>query len=147
MKVCCNLVGESDHRNPTAISPEKLKEWSKSSELKLLGFRDDIQTLLSKAHIAVLPSRREGLPKFLLEAASCGRPIITTDVPGCREAIVPKEPGLLVPPRDSESLAEAIESLLTNSDRRREFGRAGRALAEAKYSIDDVVARHLEIYA
>ena len=102
--------------------------------------------LLAASHIVALPSWREGLPKSLLEAAASARAVITTDVPGCRDAIDPEETGLLVPLRDPASLADAIEFLVRNPDRRRAMGAAGRALAERAFDVHQVAARHLEIY-
>jgi len=103
--------------------------------------------VLSQASIVVLPSYREGLPKVLIEAAACARPIITTDVPGCRDAIDPGVTGLLVPAQDSNALKDAIQHLLDNPELCKAMGRAGRALAERKFDVKQVVQTHLDIYA
>ena len=110
------------------------------------GYRSDMPQVLASSSMVVLPSYREGLPKVLLEAAAIGRAVITTDVPGCRDAITPGITGLLVPVRDSESLALAIEQLLSNPEQRRAMGLAGRLLAEREFDERGVVNKHLNIY-
>ncbi|MGL5266781.1 MAG: glycosyltransferase, partial [Plesiomonas shigelloides] len=100
----------------------------------------------SQANVAVLPSYREGLPKSLIEAAACGRAVITTDVPGCRDAIIPDITGMLVPVKDVSSLADAILTLCENSQLRKQFGAAGRKLAEKEFDIRNVISIHLSIY-
>lgn len=142
----CVLVGDSDFANPTAILPAQLEEWSKCEFLTFTGFRDDIASLLSETHIAVLPSRREGFPKVLLEAASCAKPVIATDVPGCREITKHGVNGLLVAVDDSEALRLAIEELAANSEMRHQFGRAGRKLVEEKFSDRIIGEKTLILY-
>jgi len=105
-----------------------------------------VKTLFSNSNIVVLPSYREGFPKVLIEAAASGRAVVTTDVPGCRDAIDHKVSGLLVPVRNSEALADAIQELVVKPKLRQKFGKAGRQLAERKYSINSVVKKHLDIY-
>ncbi len=101
----------------------------------------------AESHIVVLPSYyREGLPKVLVEAAACGRAIVTTDHPGCRDAIEPGQTGLLVPPKDPIALAAALQVLLGNGSLRREMGARGRKLAEEEFSITKIVFDHLAIY-
>ncbi len=141
------LSGNTDDQNPAAVPQKQLDAWNREGVVEWLPHTKNIADRLAQSHIVVLPSYREGFPKTLIDAAAAGRAIVTTDVPGCRDAIEEGTTGLLVPPKDSPSLAEAIESLLLDSERRREMGRAGRRLAEARYSIEDVVAQHLAIYA
>ena len=86
------------------------------------------------------------MPKVLIEAAACGRAIVTTDVPGCRDAIEPNVTGLLVPVKDATALANAIKRLLGDADLRQSMGAAGRELAEQKYGIEKVIEAHLKIY-
>ena len=100
----------------------------------------------SKASIVVLPSYREGMPKSLLEAAACGRVVVTTDVPGCRDAILDGVTGFLVPPYDSIALTNEVEKLLNNPKLIYKMGRQGRYFAEKKFNIDNVVKKHIEIY-
>jgi glycosyltransferase involved in cell wall biosynthesis len=140
------LIGDPDEHNPTSVSPQVLASWRSERMVELLGYRTDIARLFSCSHLVVLPSYREGLPKVLIEAAACGRAVVTTDVPGCREAIVPGETGLLVPVRDAQALADAIQKLLEDPSARRSMGQAGRRLAEEAFDIRQVVATHLAIY-
>jgi len=144
--VTFQLVGTIDPDNPASVTQAQVEQWRHNTPIKILGQRDDMAELFSQAHIVVLPSYREGFPKVLIEAAACGRAVITTDVPGCRDAIIPEETGLLVPPRDAQALADAIDKLLLNPERRKSMGQAGRQLAEKRYSIEQVVTTHLAIY-
>lgn len=141
------LVGETDAGNPASLSTAELHEIAREGAVECLGHRGDMDRLLSEAHVVVLPSYREGMPKVLLEAAAAGCAVVTTDVPGCRDAIVPEETGVLVPAKDAEALVKAIESLILDPERCRGLGQSGRTLAEARYDVLSVVARHLEIYA
>jgi glycosyltransferase involved in cell wall biosynthesis len=146
IKAIFQLVGEPDLGNLESVTSEDLKFWQEEGVIECLGFRSDIAALFSQAHIVVLPSYREGLPKVLIEAAACGRAVITTDVPGCRDAIEPDVSGVLVPARDASALAKEIERLMKDDELRQEMGRAGRDLAEREFSIEKVVATHLDIY-
>ncbi len=140
------LVGDIDTGNPASLSHEQILSWVKKGWVDWLGPRDDIARLMASANIVCLPSYREGLPKVLLEAAACGRAVITTDVPGCRDAIALDETGVLVAVKDSASLADSIERLAMQSDLRADMGRKGRLLAEKEFDIAKVVEKHLEIY-
>jgi len=129
------LVGRIDPANPRHIEAAQLQAWSAEGLVEWIGHRDDIAAVWADSHIAVLPSYyREGLPKALMEAAACARPIVTTDQPGCRDAIIPGETGLLVPPREPTALADAIEQLARDRTLRLRLGRAARADAEARFS-------------
>ena len=102
--------------------------------------------MFSESNIIVLPSfYGEGLPKVLIEAAACGRAVITTDHPGCRDA-VEFDTGILVPIKDHVALAEAIQELIQDSKKRQNMGKAGRRLAEQEFSVEKVVANHIQIY-
>lgn len=140
------LVGDVDLDNPNSVTQTELSHYTDTGIVEHWGYSSEVANTIAKSHIMVLPSYREGLPKSLLEAAACGRAVITTDVPGCRDAIEPDVTGLLVKVKDYEDLAKAIQRLLNNDDLRTQFGIAGRNLAEECFSIDDVVARHLIIY-
>lgn len=140
------LVGNPDPENPSSISLAELDGWRREGIVELWGHRDDMPQVLSAAHIVVLPSYREGMPKILLEAAACARAVITTDTPGCRDAIEADRTGLLVPARDARALADAIERLLTDTEGCRRMGEAGRALAERKFDVRLSVADHLRVY-
>ena len=140
------LIGNTDPENPATITEYEISQWEKIGAVELLGFRADIPQLFAGANIVVLPSYREGLPKVLLEAAACGRAVVTTDVPGCQHAIIPDVTGLLVPVQDSEKLADAIERLLEDPGLRLRMGEAGRELAEDDFAIEKIVAQYLAVY-
>lgn len=140
------LVGEIDTDNPTSISREELENWSASGCIKVWGHTDDIASVYAESNLVCLPSYHEGLPKGLIEAAASGRAVITTDVPGCRDAIEPGNTGVLVPVGNSEALASAIIELLENPKRRFDMGEAGRKLAEEAFAIEIVVQNHMAIY-
>lgn len=141
------VAGEIDAANPASLSDAELSVIAQEGIVKFLGHRKDMSALISAAHIIALPSYYgEGLPKILIEAASCGRAIVTTDHPGCRDAIIPNKTGLLVPPKDIHALAEAIDALITDTPCRHSFGLAGRLFAEKTFSIESVIEAHLKIY-
>lgn len=140
------LVGDLDPDNPNSITKAELSEYVESGIVEHWGYSKHVETVIPQSHIMVLPSYREGLPKSLLEAAACGRAVITTDVPGCRDAIDPNETGLLVKVKDVDDLAKAIVKLLNNDELRNRLGESGRRLAEKHFNIDDVVNTHMEIY-
>ncbi|GGN38547.1 MULTISPECIES: glycosyltransferase family 4 protein [Marinomonas] len=141
------LIGDPDPGNSNTVTQDQLDQWQAAGLVECLGYRTDIADLFSQSNIVSLPSYYgEGLPKVLIEAAACGRAVVTTDHPGCRDAIEP-DTGVLVSIKDSVALADAIESLINNPDLRKSMGLAGRKLAEAEFSIETVVNRHLEIYA
>lgn len=140
------LIGEPDPENPESVTPEILSAWNSEGIVACLGFQSDIAKFFSHAHIVVLPSYREGLPKVLIEAAAAGRAVVTTDMPGCRDAIEPDITGLLVPARDAAALADAIARLLKDDVLRRKMGQSGRHLAKREFGIEKVVATHMQIY-
>jgi glycosyltransferase involved in cell wall biosynthesis len=140
------LVGETDPGNPTAISGEQLRQWADSGVIEWWGHQTDMKDVLSQAHIVCLPSLREGVPKVLIEAAACGRAIVTTDAPGCREIVRDSENGLLVPVRDSRALAEAIRLLVENPSLRASMALRGREIVVQEFSIERVVNETLSVY-
>lgn len=140
------IAGDLDPENVTSITPTEMQEIMQTGLIRSLGFRDDMHKVLADANIVVLPSYREGLPRVLCEAAACGRAVITTDVPGCRDAIIADKTGLLVPVREAVGLADAIAALIDEPVKRRAMGKAGRELAKVKFSVDAIVATHIEIY-
>jgi glycosyltransferase involved in cell wall biosynthesis len=140
------LVGPLDPENPAAIPEAALRSWEAEGLLSWRGATDDIPAVWRQAHIAVLPSYREGLPKALLEAAACGRPLVATDVPGCRELVEPGRTGLLVPARDPASLADALARLAGDPALRRRLGATARALVERDFAEAVVVAQTLALY-
>lgn len=140
------LAGSPDPGNPASVSQEDVEIWKREGFVECLGEQADIAALYRRSHIVVLPSYREGLPKSLVEAAACGRAVVTTDVPGCRDAIEPGVTGLLVPVHDAAALAAAVQRLADDAVLRRAMGSAGRNLAEREFDIRLIVGRHLEIY-
>src|SRR5690606_20604402 len=136
-----------DIGNPASVSPSLIKQLEKEQLLEFLGFCEDIPQVFAESNLVVLPSYREGLPKVLIEAAACGRAIITTDVPGCRHAIIANETGLLVPVKQVQPLADAIEELYIDKDKRLAMATNGRKLATQKYSISTTVAAYFDLYA
>ena len=141
------LVGDLDAGNLTSASATDLEEWQKIPNLNVLGYKKDIAGVFESTNLVVLPSYREGLPKVLIEAAACGRAVVTTDVAGCRDAITPDITGLLVSVKDSIELADAIQKLIENPKQRIAMGQAGRALAEEAFTIEKVISQHLSIYS
>jgi glycosyltransferase involved in cell wall biosynthesis len=123
-----------------------LATWKEENIITWLGAVEDIPALYAASHIAVLPSYREGLPKSLLEAAACGKPIVTTDVPGCREVVIQHETGFLVPAKNAGALAEALKELVESSELRVKMGRLGRQKAEQEFDEKKIIAETLKVY-
>jgi glycosyltransferase involved in cell wall biosynthesis len=140
------LAGGTDPVNPTSIRESQLQAWVEEGVVEWLGHCTDMAAVWNETDIACLPSYREGLPKALLEALACGLPVVTTDVPGCRETVEPGANGLLVPARDSQALADALERLIASPDLREQFGRRSREKAVAEFSDAVVVAATLGLY-
>jgi glycosyltransferase involved in cell wall biosynthesis len=140
------LVGGIDPSNPKSVPAKKLADWAREGDVEWWGSRQDMSNIFRSAHIICLPSYREGVPKVLLEALSSGRAIVATDVPGCREVVIDGENGLLVPARQSEPLAQALEILINQEQLRHSMGERGRQMAEAEFSIEQVIAQHMSIY-
>ncbi|MEM1115322.1 MAG: glycosyltransferase family 4 protein [Bacteroidota bacterium] len=140
------LVGHSDAANPEAIPPARLRAWEAEGRVEWWGRRDDMPAVMSEAHLVVLGSEREGVPKVLLEAAGAGKPIVTTDVPGCREVVDDGVNGFLVPVHDAPALAEAVGRLAADPALRARMGAASRAKAVAEFSETQVARETLAIY-
>jgi glycosyltransferase involved in cell wall biosynthesis len=145
-KIRLLIGGESDPANPASIPSAEIESWKRHPGIEVLGNISEIAKFWSSAHIAVLPSRREGLPKSLLEAAACARPIVATDVPGCREIARHGVNALLVPPDNAQALADAISLLANDKNLRRRFGDAGRRLVESEYAAERVGADVVALY-
>jgi len=140
------LVGDIDFANPSAIKKSIINYWHKNKIINYAKHQTKISSIIKKSTIVVLPSYREGFPKILMEAAACGRPVITTNVPGCKDVIVNDITGILVPPRNHIALAKAIKNLCNNRKKLETFGRAARKHALKNFDIKHVVSRHLHIY-
>jgi glycosyltransferase involved in cell wall biosynthesis len=140
------LVGRRDPANPTDVAEATIHDWERAGLVEWWGFRTDMPQVLGQAHIICMPSYREGLPRGLIEAAACGLPIVTADVPGCREVVRDGESGILVPVRDGPATAAAIGRLLDDPDLRHAMGRAGRQLALDEFTVEAFVADTLAAY-
>jgi glycosyltransferase involved in cell wall biosynthesis len=141
-----HLAGEWDPVHPDAVKEEWVQAAVDRGAIEFLGYLKHMDDELRTTDVFVLPSYREGVPRVLLEAAACGVPVVTTDVPGCREVVVDRETGRLVPPRDSESLAAAISELLADATLRQQLGQAGRRHVEKEFDVLTITEKHLALY-
>lgn len=140
------LVGDVDAGNPSSVSPQQVAAWEKDG-IENWGFRQDMPEVFASCHLVCLPSyRREGIPKVLIEAASCGRPIVTFNMPGCREIVQNDTNGLVVPPKDVSAYKSAVRCLLEDANLRRQLGMAGRKRVEDMFSLDYVNRQTLDLY-
>ena len=141
------LVGEGDIENPGSISNDQLQAWHDEGVIELWGRRADMPDVFAQSHIVCLPSfYGEGVPKVLIEAAACERPVVTTDSPGCREIVRDGVNGILVPVRDSTAVAQALKKLIESPDLRKKMGKNGRELVVREFSLDKVNRETLAIY-
>jgi glycosyltransferase involved in cell wall biosynthesis len=140
------LVGRRDPDNKTDIGNAQLQAWIDAGTVEYWGFAEDMPTMLARAHVIVMPSYREGLPRGLIEAAAIGRAIVTTDAPGCREVVRHEENGLLVPVGDAPAVAAAIRRLLEDPALRLRLAARGRTIAESEFSVEHFVAASLSAY-
>jgi glycosyltransferase involved in cell wall biosynthesis len=141
-----HIAGYAETGSPDAVPVEQVDDWAKEGHVVWLGSRDDMPELMASANIVVLPSFREGVPKVLIEAAASGRPIVTSDVPGCREVCQDGINGLLTAPGDPDALERAIRRLIVDADLRRRMGAAGRRIAEEEFALDRVIEETLRLY-
>jgi len=142
------LAGEPDPENPAAIPYEQLEVWRECGEVEWWGLQapQDMPGVLARSHIVCLPSYREGIPRILIEAAASGRPIVTTDAPGCREVVRPGLNGIIVPSRDTSSLASALRFLIEDREARIAMGNNNRQVAVQEFSQELVVAQFMAVY-
>jgi glycosyltransferase involved in cell wall biosynthesis len=140
------IVGQRDADNRACIDVATLDAWSNDGAVEFWGFREDIPQILSQASVACLPSYREGLPKFLLESMAASLPCVTTDVPGCREAVRDGNNGFLVPVRNVVALADALATLILNPILCKEMGERGRLRIESEFSLRTVNEKTLSLY-
>ena len=146
IKVKMIIVGGIDN-NPTSIKKEEVFAWEENNNLEWWGYKKNIPKIISMANLICLPSYHEGFPKVLMEAAAGSRAVITTDVPGCRDAIVPNKTGILIEIKNSEQIASAIEDLKNNNTKRKQMGLEARKHAEKYFNIDRITKEHMEIYS
>jgi glycosyltransferase involved in cell wall biosynthesis len=128
------LVGDSDLSNPAAVPLDQLSSWQREGIVEWWGWHDDMRSVFALSHVVCLPSYREGVPRVLAEAAACARPLVATDVPGCREVVIHNSNGLLVRSHDPEALANALRMLIENPSLRRRMGDEGRRMAEKEFA-------------
>lgn len=140
------LVGDADIANPASVPVATLEAWNGQRGIEWWGRREDMPQVLHQAHVACLPSYREGLPKSLLEAAACGLPIVTTDTPGCREVVVDGDNGFLVPVKDVDALAAALRKLILDGGLRQTMGERSRTHALESFSQRQVIDETLSLY-
>ncbi len=141
------LAGMPDMSNPAAVPVSRLLYWHRQGDVRWLGFQNDMPALYQKSEIVCLPTRyREGIPVTLLEAAACGKPLVATDMPGCREIVRPGENGFLVASGSVSELAAALERLLLDRRLRIEFGRNGRQMVEEGFSDKKVISDTFTVY-
>lgn len=141
-----SVVGDIDPYNPTSISADEIRQCHDAGILNWHGYQDDVQQYIHQSQVVVLPSYREGTPKTLLEAAACGKAIIATDVPGCREVVRHKVNGLLVAAKDAKALATAMEYMITHQEHLEAMGKAGRLRMETEFAQDIIFRQTLETY-
>lgn len=146
LKATFHLYGAPYDSNPMSISNQQLSEWHDEGIVQIHGHIENIPDILNEIDIVCLPSYREGLPKSLIEAAAAGLPIITTDVPGCRDVVSDGVNGYLVPMKDIDLLAGRIHELVNDKSKRVIFGIAGRKIAVERFSVDLIVADTLDVY-
>ncbi len=141
------LVGKPDDMNPSSISDEQLRQWELEEVIELWGKRNDMPDVYAQCHIVCLPSTYgEGIPKALIEAASCGRPIITSDRPGCREIVKHNENGFLVDPENLGDLTEKLELLINDSALRQSMAMKGRKMVEQSFSSNRIYGETIDLY-
>ncbi len=141
------LAGRTDTGNPASIPEAQIKAWAEEGLVEWWGWIEDMAATLAKVSIVCLPSYyREGLPTALVEAAACGRPVVTTDWPGCRDAVRDGISGYLVRERDAVSLSEALKKLIVSPGLCSKMGAAGRQLVEEKYSAEKVLTQITSVY-
>jgi glycosyltransferase involved in cell wall biosynthesis len=140
------LVGDVDPGNPASLTAGDVADWVESGILEAWGFRKDMEAVFRQSHVVCLPSYREGFSKVLIEAAASGRPIVTTDVPGCRDIVREGWNGLLVPARDAEALARALATLLGDREARKRMGANGRQWVLDEFTEERVARDTLDVY-
>lgn len=140
------IIGNIYKDNPKSIDEKLLIKWSNNKDKFYLGFKSNIKDYIINSNVIVLPSYREGMPKILIEASALGRPIITTDVPGCRECVINNLNGYLIKPKNVSDLVNAIIKMVDYPSKLIEMGKESRIIAEKSYDINNVVDNHLKIY-
>lgn len=146
MEVRFILVGEVDPGNPASIELDVVQGWVADGSVEWWGWQSDVRVAISASQLVALPSLGEGIPTILLEAAACGRPIVATNVPGCRDVVQDEVNGLLVPPNDPVMLASALAQLLTNPLLRSKMSKQTRLLAKQRFSSKHIIDQTQKLY-
>jgi glycosyltransferase involved in cell wall biosynthesis len=141
------LAGDTDNENPAAVPLEELREWNDEGVVEWIGWQLDMPAVYASSTIVCLPSYREGLPKTLIEAAACGRPLIAADVPGCREVVIPQETGSLAAVKDVPTLVNCLRALLNDRKEQQRLGENARRLVESEFSIERIIRETLMVYS
>lgn len=141
------LVGDIDPGNPATVTQNQLQSWVDEGVVEWWGWKKNMVEIFHQSHIVCLPSYREGIPKVLLEAAACKKPIVTTDAPGCREVVIDKHNGFLVPIKNAALLAERITTLVHDKNLRELMGQRGRERIQAEFATPLIVDETLHVYA
>lgn len=140
------LVGDIDNDNPSGIKINLIRKWEEENIIEYWGYKKKMSSIISLATVIVLPSYREGFPKVLMEAAASGRPSITTNVPGCKDAVIHNYTGILIPVKNSRKLVNEIQNLLSNKSKIKKMGFNARDYALKNFNINRVVETHIKIY-
>ncbi len=140
------IAGTPDPANPASVTEGEARSWNEQPGITWLGEVNDIVGFWARTHVAVLPSRREGLPLSLLEAAACGRAMIASDVPGCREVVVHEQTGLLFPVDDVPALADAMERLAADPQLRARCATAARTRVVERFATEIIGRQIIELY-
>jgi Glycosyltransferase len=142
------LAGEPDTDSAGFVPEDQLREWEREDVIEWLGYQMDMPTLMNQADVAALPTKyNEGMPRFLVESAACGLPVVATSHEACRIVVQDGETGLLIPPGDAETLADALEKLITDDERRRAMSRRARNLAVDEFDKETGTAKWHRLYA
>ena len=140
------LVGDIDYANPSRIQKSKINIWKKKKLIFFLKHQEKISKLIKRSTLVVLPSYREGFPKILMEAAACGRPVVATNVPGCKDAVIKNITGILIPPKNYLALADAIKNLCFDHNKLLTMSLSARKHAIKNFDVKNIVTKHLSIY-
>ena len=133
-------------KNPSSVKLSIVKKWEEENLIENWGYKKNMSNIINSALIVVLPSYREGFPKVLIEAAACGRPSITTNVPGCKDAVINNHTGILVPVKNSIMLANEIQKLLNDRVKIKKMSSNARKHALKNFNVNEVVNKHIKIY-
>lgn len=140
------IAGSYDYKSPASIPIEKIKKWMKYPNLDIPGYVENINELYQKSSIVCLPSYREGFPKCLMEASAAGCAIVTSDVVGCRDAVLNGKTGVLINPREPMTIALAIESLINDKNRRHSLGLAARKNSLEFFDQEKITDKFISLY-